>query len=137
MPVYARQYFPDPVLGEKPQVGTTILETDAVRMWHTGDDIAIVSFKTKQHTIRSDVLDGLLAAIAEAERNWRGLVLWQTSEPFSLGADLASLGPAVQAGEWDTLEAVVAKSEINTLIPALKEHGATGIIELPIAKIVH
>jgi ATP phosphoribosyltransferase len=35
------------------------------------------------------------------------------------------------------LEAVVAKSEINTLIPALKEHGATGIIELPIAKIVH
>src|SRR3989454_2144910 len=98
LPVYARQYFPDPVLGEKPQVGTTILETDAVRMWHTGDDIAIVSFKTKQHTIRSDVLDGLLAAIAEAERNWRGLVLWQTSEPFSLGADLASLGPAV-AGE--------------------------------------
>jgi ATP phosphoribosyltransferase len=35
------------------------------------------------------------------------------------------------------LEAVVAKSEINTLIPALKEQGATGIIELPIAKIVH
>ena len=115
LPVYARQYFPDPVLGEKPQVGTTILETDAVRMWHTGDDIAIVSFKTKQHTIRSDVLDGLLAAIAEAERNWRGLVLWQTSEPFSLGADLASLGPAVQAGEWDTLEAVVAKFQNATM----------------------
>jgi ATP phosphoribosyltransferase len=35
------------------------------------------------------------------------------------------------------LEAVVAKSEINTLIPALKDQGATGIIELPIAKIVH
>ncbi len=35
------------------------------------------------------------------------------------------------------VEAVVAKSEINTLIPALKDHGATGIIELPISKIVH
>jgi len=35
------------------------------------------------------------------------------------------------------VETVVAKSEINTLIPALKEHGAAGIIELPIAKIVH
>ena len=31
----------------------------------------------------------------------------------------------------------MAKSEINTLIPALKEAGATGIIELPISKIVH
>jgi ATP phosphoribosyltransferase len=35
------------------------------------------------------------------------------------------------------VETVVAKSEINTLIPALKEQGATGIIELPISKIVH
>jgi ATP phosphoribosyltransferase len=35
------------------------------------------------------------------------------------------------------VETVVAKSEINTLIPALKESGATDIIELPIAKIVH
>jgi hypothetical protein len=32
---------------------------------------------------------------------------------------------------------VVAKTEINTLIPALREAGATGIIELPILKIVH
>jgi len=34
------------------------------------------------------------------------------------------------------IETVVAKSDINTLIPALKDAGATGIIELPIAKIV-
>jgi ATP phosphoribosyltransferase len=35
------------------------------------------------------------------------------------------------------VEAVVPKSEINILIPALKERGATDIIELAIAKIVH
>jgi ATP phosphoribosyltransferase len=35
------------------------------------------------------------------------------------------------------VETVVAKSDINQLIPALKDHGATGIIELPISKIVH
>ena len=34
------------------------------------------------------------------------------------------------------VETVVAKSDINTLIPALKEQGATGILEIPIAKIV-
>ncbi|MGI8492238.1 MAG: ATP phosphoribosyltransferase [Acidimicrobiales bacterium] len=34
------------------------------------------------------------------------------------------------------VEAVVPKSEINTLIPTLKDHGASDIIELPIAKIV-
>ena len=34
------------------------------------------------------------------------------------------------------VETVVAKSDINTLIPALKDAGATGILEIPIAKIV-
>jgi ATP phosphoribosyltransferase len=35
------------------------------------------------------------------------------------------------------VEAVVPKADINTLIPALKDHGASDIIELPISKIVH
>lgn len=35
------------------------------------------------------------------------------------------------------VETVVAKSTINTLIPALKDAGASDIIELPLAKIVH
>ena len=35
------------------------------------------------------------------------------------------------------VETVVPKNEINTLIPALKDHGATDIIELPLSKIVH
>jgi 3-hydroxyacyl-CoA dehydrogenase len=109
LPVYTRQDFPDPLLGEAQPSGTTILETDAVRMWHTGDDVAILSFKSKQHTVSAAVLDGILSAIAEAERNWRGLVIWQSSEPFSLGADLASLAPAVQVAQWDSVEAVVAK----------------------------
>ncbi|HMR95822.1 MAG TPA: ATP phosphoribosyltransferase [Microthrixaceae bacterium] len=35
------------------------------------------------------------------------------------------------------VETVVPKSEINILIPALKDAGATDIIELPLSKIVH
>ena len=35
------------------------------------------------------------------------------------------------------VETVVPKNEINVLIPALKDAGATDIIELPLSKIVH
>jgi len=35
------------------------------------------------------------------------------------------------------LEAVVAKSDINILIPALRDQGATDILEIPLSKIVH
>jgi ATP phosphoribosyltransferase len=40
-------------------------------------------------------------------------------------------------GDAYAVETVVPKTEINTLIPALKDAGASDIIELPISKIVH
>ena len=62
LPVYKRQLFPDRLLGERVEYGHTIFETDAVRCWHTGDEIAIVSFKSKMHAIGDDVLDGVVQA---------------------------------------------------------------------------
>ena len=40
-------------------------------------------------------------------------------------------------GEGYAVETVVAKSEINVLIPELRDKGASDIIELPLSKIVH
>lgn len=40
-------------------------------------------------------------------------------------------------GAGYAVETVVEKSAVNILIPALKDAGATGIIEIPLAKIVH
>ena len=40
-------------------------------------------------------------------------------------------------GDDFAVETVVPKATINTLIPSLKDAGATDIIELPLAKIVH
>jgi 3-hydroxyacyl-CoA dehydrogenase len=113
--VYRRQAYPDAVLGERADPGTTVFETDAVRMWHLGDDIAILSFKTKKNTVSEAVLDGILRACGEAEKGFAGLVLWQRGEPFSLGADLSSIAPAAAAGQWSTVEAVVAKFQQTSL----------------------
>src|SRR5688500_17510385 len=63
LPVYRRQPFPDRVLGEEARYGETIFETEGVRCWHTGDDIAIVSFKSRMHAIGDDVLDGVQQAL--------------------------------------------------------------------------
>ncbi len=88
LPVYRRQPFPATLLGDDTPSGETIFETDAVRCWHTGDDIAILSFKSRMHAIGGDVLEGVQRAIAEAEQRWIGLVIWQTEPPFSIGANL-------------------------------------------------
>ncbi len=89
LPVYRRQPYPDRLVGEPVQYGQTVFETDAVRMWTTGDDIGIVSFKSKMHSIGEDTLDGVMQAIEEAERNFKGVIIWQTEPPFSVGANLS------------------------------------------------
>lgn len=119
LPVYRRQLFPDRLLSETACYGTAIFETDAVRLWHTGggavengpadDGIAILSFKTKMHTIGSDVLDGVQEAIEEAERNWRALVIWQTDPPFSAGANLRKATERMKSDEPPSALGTLAK----------------------------
>ena len=84
-------------------------------MWHLGDDVGILSFKTKGNTIPEGVLDGILRAVDVAEQQCAGLVIWQTREPFSLGANLAELEPAMKAGNWAAIEAIVAKFQRTSL----------------------
>jgi ATP phosphoribosyltransferase len=83
------------------------------------------------------LLDGVLEA--------RGKVLVKLNVGGDDLDDVIRLMPAMKAPTVSKLfsedgyavETVVAKSVVNTLIPALKEAGASDIIELPLAKIIH
>lgn len=88
-------------------------------------------------------LQTLLVGALEA----RDKVLVKLNAPEERLEEIIGLLPAMKSptvsklfgsdGDWFAVETVVAKSEINTLIPALKESGAMDIIELPLSKIVH
>ncbi|MDP6215281.1 MAG: ATP phosphoribosyltransferase, partial [Acidimicrobiales bacterium] len=75
----------------------------------------------------------------------RGKVLVKMNVPADALDEVIGLMPAMKAptvnelfgGGGYAVETVVAKSEINVLIPELRDKGATDILELPLAKIVH
>ena len=114
-PVYQRQRFVDPVLGERPDQGRTVYENDGVRLWADGDDrIAVLGFKTKMHTVNDHVLNGVQEALATAEREFAGVVLWQPKEPFSAGADLSGALGLLQAGDLKGFEAMVANFQATS-----------------------
>ncbi len=115
LPVYQRQLYPEQVLGEaSPRYGETVYENSGVRLWTIGDDIGVLSFKSKLHVIGDDVLDGVLEALKIAEKQCSGLVLWQTEAPFSAGANLAQAVPVLLAGDFETFEKTVAKFQHTT-----------------------
>ena len=102
LPVYARQHFPESVLGAnapKAEVaGKTLHEDAAIRLWTLDADhnspsggVLIASIKTKMHTISPAVVEGLMQGLALAETDFKGLVIWSPDELFSAGADLESV----------------------------------------------
>ena len=114
LPVYQRQRFPDPLLGERADPGETVFENDGVRAWHDGDGVLVASFKTKMHTVDDQVMAGLQQAIDVAERDFRAMVVWQPQEPFSAGANLAGALGLLQAGNVAGFEAMVANFQATS-----------------------
>jgi 3-hydroxyacyl-CoA dehydrogenase len=117
LPVYQRQTFRAGLIGDSAlngsTAGTTVFEDDAVRVWHQDDDVLILSFKTKMHVIGPGVIDGMEKAITEAEKNYKGLVIWHADAAeggaFSAGADLQSMLPLFMSGGVKAIEPMVAK----------------------------
>ena len=116
--VYERQLYPDRVLGEAPlERGETLWENVGVRLWRRADQdarIGIVSITSKMHAIGDEVMDGMLEAIARAETDLDGLVIWQPA-PFAVGANLQQVGAACQAGQFDLLDKMVAKFQRTSM----------------------
>ena len=111
LPVYKRQLYPPTLVGDAaPVYGETIFENDGVRMWvQPGEDVAVLSFKTKAHCIGPEVLAGVNQAISIAEERFAGLVVWHPEAPFSVGADLMSMGPAFMSGDYASIENMVSE----------------------------
>lgn len=115
-PVYERQAFPERVIGETRPATETLVDNDAVRLWHSGDDIAVLSFKTKMHTITGEVLKGTRQAIKAAESDFKALVLWQSQAPFCAGANLLEVSSAVKSGQLDAVQHVIEDFQRTTML---------------------
>jgi ATP phosphoribosyltransferase len=93
----------------------------------------------KRHAMEQ--LHRLLQGTLEA----RGKVLVKMNVPADRLDAVIDLIPSMKSptvnelfrGAGFAVETVVSKSEINVLIPALRDCGATDILEIPLSKIVH
>ena len=126
LPVYQRQEFRAPVIGsggaDAKTAGTTVFEDDSVRLWHSGDEVLVISLKTKMHVIGDGVIKGLQRGLAEAEKGYKGLVIWNTDAAdggaFSAGADLQSALPAFMSGGAKAVEPII--KELQDTFMAMK-----------------
>jgi 3-hydroxyacyl-CoA dehydrogenase len=115
LPVYARQHFPESVLGAQAPAaataGTTLHEDEAIRLWTLDDEVLIASIKTKMHAISPGVVEGLVQAVDMAEERFKALVIWSNDEMFSAGADLQAMLPAFMVGGVRAIDGAEAEMQ--------------------------
>ncbi|MFZ8966222.1 MAG: ATP phosphoribosyltransferase [Ilumatobacteraceae bacterium] len=93
---------------------------------------------TKRHAMMQ------LLTLLEGSLEARGKVLVKLNVSDACYQAVLKVLPAAKSptvsklasGDW-AVESVVEKRTVNTVIPALKDAGATDILELPISKIIH
>ena len=98
------------------------------------------SWKDKARRAKLEQLKMLLIGALEAQRR----VLLKCNAPEKTLAKIVKVMPALHAptvnklndSGWYAVESVVEERQVRDLIPALKTNGATGIIELPLNKII-
>jgi len=119
--------------------GLRILDTMLTSFTELIANPAAYEDPTKRHAM------GQLHTLLQGTLEARGKVLVKLNVAASDLDGVIALLPALKAptmsklfgAEAYALETVVPKSEINILIPALKDAGASDIIEVALAKIVH
>lgn len=76
--------------------GTTITDL--------GDGIINLEFHTKMNTIGSEIIQGIHKAIDMAEADYKGLVISNTGDNFSAGANVGMIFMFAVEQEWDELD---------------------------------
>ena len=98
------------------------------------------AWKVKAKRAKIEQLKMLLLAALEAQKR----VLIKLNAPAKMLAKVVSALPALHAPTvnklndegWFAVESVVEERQVRDLVPVLKAAGATGIIELPLNKII-
>ena len=82
-----------------------IKETESTILRHFSDDVAILEFRSKANTLGAGVIRDILEALAsiESDPNLRGLIIANSGSNFSVGANLAEVGQALLAGEFEEI----------------------------------
>jgi 3-hydroxyacyl-CoA dehydrogenase len=97
------------VLEARKASGGILHETKTASLVDLGDGIACVEFRSKMNSLDEGVVTMLREAVPTLEKKggFRGLVIGNQADNFSVGADAFSILALAGQGKWDELDALV------------------------------
>lgn len=89
--------------------GEKVIEKNAgATLWDMDDGVTLLEFHTKMNAIDPDIMSMIDTAITITERDFRGLVVGNSADHFSAGANIGLILMAAGAGQFDQIEDMIA-----------------------------
>lgn len=97
--------------------GQTVWKNSAAHVYHLGDDVLGLEWNTKMGTIGGEVLEGIQKSISLAEEKYKGVVIANSSQNFSAGANVGLIFMYAVEQDYDELDMAI-RSFQNTMMRA-------------------
>jgi len=91
--------------------GKTVADYQAGALYDMGDGVLCFRMNSKNSSISVPLLEAFHQAQDELDRNWEGMVIDGSGANFCVGADLKSILPMIEAGQYSGLEALLRDSQ--------------------------
>ncbi|MEM7137896.1 MAG: 3-hydroxyacyl-CoA dehydrogenase/enoyl-CoA hydratase family protein [Myxococcota bacterium] len=88
---------------------SAVFENRGAEAWDLGDGVLGLTFTTKANSIDDQVIESLGQAVNLAERDFRGLLIYNQGEHFCVGANLFTVVMAAQQKAWDQIGDMISK----------------------------
>ncbi len=107
---YARVERPEGVLllEDIKRAGKPVLRNGSASVWDIGDGVLCLEFTSKMNSIDPDIMALLGKALGLAAKQYKGLVIYNEGENFSVGANLGIAMFAANVAAWPVIEQQVA-----------------------------
>jgi 3-hydroxyacyl-CoA dehydrogenase len=96
------------LLADIKRAGKPLLKNASAAVWDIGDGVLCLEFTSKMNSVDPDILGLLVKAIALATKSYKGLVIANEGENFSVGANLGLLLFSANVAAWPMIEQQVA-----------------------------
>jgi 3-hydroxyacyl-CoA dehydrogenase len=84
-------------------------------LWDLRDGVVGLEFHSKMNSIGGEILEMTAQAVERAEREFRGVVVGNQGQNFSVGANLALLLMAAVEGEYEEINLIVRQFQRTTM----------------------
>ena len=85
-----------------------ITGNDGATVWDIGDGVTLLEVHTKMNSIDADVGAMMEKALDITEKDFRGLVIGNDGQNFSVGANIMALLMAVKSDDWEGVRKMVS-----------------------------